>query len=203
MSNKMLSLIAIFVILLLNVLLNNSYPYFPTCSSSPLLTSSNLTILNTLNGDVQGTCYNITVNYASKPKANTPVMTWLAIPYAQPPLKTLRFKNPVPVESWSSIVDGTNWPSRCLQEYGKSTQNNAEDCLYLNLFVPYEVYANRWNRTMNAPILVWIHGGSLKSGSSIDDEFEPSTLAAMSNIIVININYRLNVYGFLHIKGKF
>ena len=168
------------------------YPYFPECSIDP-----NVTVLTTLNGKVQGKCFNVTVNYGSKPKNTNQVMNWLSIPYAEPPLKNLKFKHPIPIQSWNSTLDGTKWPSKCLQEYGKSTQNNAEDCLYLNLFVPYNAYISK----SRLPILIWIHGGSFKSGSNSEDEFEASTLVAMSNIIVVTINYRLGVYGFLHIKG--
>jgi len=180
----------------------HAYPYFPECSLTPI--DANLTVLNTLNGAIRGTCYNVTVNYASKAKSSSLVMTWLSIPYAKPPLKTLRYKNPLPIETpWSStVLDGTKWPSKCLQEYGKSTQNNSEDCLYLNLFVPFDAYKrDKQVNNTGAPILVWIHGGSLKSGSSSEDEFEPSTLVAMTNIIVVNINYRLGAFGFMHIKG--
>jgi para-nitrobenzyl esterase len=64
--------------------------------------------------------------------------------------------------------------------------------------VPYQIYISN---TKKAPILIWIHGGKFTVGSSVEDELEPSTLVSMSNIIVVTINYRLGIYGFLHING--
>lgn len=190
----------------------NSYPYFPECLSY----NKNSTILNTLNGDIKGACYTVAVNHASKPNNTYQVLTWLSIPYAEAPIDKLRFKKPVPIKSWTEPLDGTQWPNKCIQidNLGKMSAKIAykqgkmdsysEDCLYLNVFVPYNVYLKsivEKDSKFNAPVLLWIHGGAFLIGSSTDDRIEPSTLVAMSNIIVVTINYRLGAFGFLHIKN--
>jgi len=187
------------------VIFAHSYPYFPECSCF----NSEATILNSNNGKIKGTCYNVTVNYGSKPKSSNQVLTWLGIPYAEPPINNLRFKKPIPIKSWNDTLDGTNWPNKCVQivdELGVPTgrKSFSEDCLYLNVFVPYEVYVKSVienNSKYRVPILLYIHGGAFLIGSPADDRTEPSTLIAATNIIVVSINYRLGAFGFLHIKN--
>ncbi len=196
------------LVLILILSLNHveSYPYFPNCS--PV----NGNILTTLNGNISGACYNVSVNSANGVTFNS-VMTWLAVPYAQPPVNNLRFANPVPYGSWNSTLDGTNWPNPCIQVAGSSpanitasgiNSNGQEDCLYLNIFVPYTVYYNSVilkNVSARAPIYLFIHGGSFDSWASSYDQFEPSTLVAASNMIVVTIQYRLASFGFMYING--
>ncbi len=191
------------LVILLLACSGNSYPYFPTCASF----DSRVTLLSTLNGKIQGRCSNVTVNYASKPKTSTPVLSFLGIPYAEPPIRNLRFKNALPAKPWNNILNGTKLPNRCFQAFGGDTSNllkESEDCLYLNVFIPYNVYLNAVilkNESFKAPILVWIHGGSFLYGASLREANEPSTFVAMSNVIVVNINYRLGVFGFLYVNG--
>jgi len=187
------------VIALLNSLVN-AYPYFPTCSNFDART----TLLTTLNGKVQGNCLNITVNYASKPKKSTPIVSFLGVPYAQPPLANLRFKSPVPVKNWTNTLNGTKLPNRCIQ-ISSSLLRQSEDCLTLSIFVPYNVYLNAVvlkNNSYRVPIHVFIHGGNLMSGASLEENHEPSTFVAMTNLIHVSINYRLNVFGFLYVNSS-
>ena len=62
-------------------------------------------ILETLNGKIEGTLVNLTLNYGYKPSTTHSVYTFLGIPYAQPPIGSLRFKNSIPVNSWSSTLN--------------------------------------------------------------------------------------------------
>ncbi len=211
-----------FIILCVSILisLSNAYPYFSECSPSLKKLNTKTTVLETLNGKVKGTCYNVTVNYGSKPKSSNQVLTWLSIPYAEPPINNLRFKKPIPIKSWNDTLDGTNWPNKCVQISGSFDRrkrsfglfgskkshkiHSSEDCLYLNVFVPYEVYVKSVienNSKYRVPILLYIHGGAFLIGSPADDRTEPSTLIAATNIIVVSINYRLGAFGFLHIKN--
>lgn len=152
-------------------------------------------VLSTLNGKIIGECYKTPVYYSDINITETNVLSWLSVPYADPPINQNRFKPPVPVSAWSTNLDGTIQPKKCLQV---ETNNTSEDCLYLNIYVQASSYADR-SRVLK-PILVFIHGGSYLSGSGID--YEPSTLVAMSDIIVVTINYRLNALGFLHVEGS-
>lgn len=86
------------------------YQYFDTCSS--LSAESDVNILTTLNGKIKGNCLNVPVSYSNGSKITGNVFRWLSIPYAQPPIKENRFKKALPVNSWTNILNGTNWPNR-------------------------------------------------------------------------------------------
>ncbi len=190
----------IFILFSLFIKSIESYPYFPLCLSF----DSNATILNTLNGQVKGRCSNITIKYATKPTEYKPIVSFLGIPYAQPPIGNLRFKNPLPANSWNDTLDGNKLPNRCIQQPSISLLNQSEDCLFLNVFVPYKIYFNAVvlkNDSFKAPVYVYIHGGYLLVGSSLQEYHEPSTFVAMTDVIVVNINYRLGVFGFFYMNG--
>lgn len=170
----------------------------PLCSTHV----ENSTVLNTLNGKIKGNCYNITTNFANKPKINTPILTWLSVPYAQPPTNNLRFKSPVPLQLWNETFNGLSLPKQCIQGAFSDQTYTSEDCLYLNIYSPYKSYMSsvvQNNNRSQLPIFVWIHGGAFIDGSS--DLYDATTFASVSNIIVITINYRLGAFGFLYIKG--
>ena len=182
------------ILQILSILISSSKVSSETCESI----NKNVLILTTLNGQIKGSCNNIGINYANKPDSANQILSWLSIPYAKPPINELRFKYPVPIKSWNSLLDGTVMPNPCIQAIGEGS----EDCLYLNIYTPFNSYNKsviQKNNTANLPIFVWIHGGAFSSGSN--SEYDGSRLAAMSNIIVVIINYRLGTFGFLHIKG--
>ena len=108
------------------------------------------------------------------------------------------------MSSWSYIKDGTNWPNVCVQEVKTMLakgQSLSEDCLYLNIFVSAKSYMKyKKNKFSKKPILVFLHGGHFKSGSSIS--YEPSINVALSDIIYITIQYRLGPFGFMHLTGS-
>ena len=157
--------------------------------------SSEGPILQTLNGKISGACKSTPVYYTNDITI-TDVLTWKKVPFAEPPINENRFKAPVPVKSWPGVLDGSVFSNACLQ-YDTDEQSSSEDCLYLNIFVKANSYLNK-NVTLK-PILVFIHGGALVSGSS--SLYEPSTLVALGDIIVVTINYRLHALGFFHAAG--
>jgi carboxylesterase type B len=159
----------------------HSNPYFPKCTNYDRKTI----ILKSLNGAIKGACYSVSVDFGGqKPNKTNQVLNWLSVPYAQPPINNLRFKDPLPVKSWKGTLDGTQWPYNCIQWDGYYIDDySSEDCLYLNIFVPYNAYYNavvQNNATQRAPIFIWVHGGSNDMGSVTDDTFEASTLVALS-----------------------
>ncbi|MEW9552055.1 carboxylesterase/lipase family protein [Nonomuraea sp. NPDC050783] len=115
---------------------------------------------------------------------------FLGIPYAAPPVDARRWQPPAPAPAWSGVRQATAFGSRCMQPYGAGM---SEDCLYLNVYTPEQ----RTNRPL--PVMVWIHGGGFSSGSGADND--GSLLAKTNNIVVVSINYRLNVFGFLSLPG--
>ena len=124
-------------------------------------------------------------------------LAFLGLPYASPPIGERRFKLPEPTGSWSGIVDATDFPNICIQDEPPELHVvnrfvRTEDCLYLNIFTPSTEGKVR-------PVLVWIHGGSFTSGSAND--YDGSILAEQGDVVVVAINYRLGMLGFLDLSG--
>uniref|UniRef100_A0A8C9URR3 Carboxylic ester hydrolase n=1 Tax=Spermophilus dauricus TaxID=99837 RepID=A0A8C9URR3_SPEDA len=130
------------------------------------------------------------------------VHTFLGIPFAKPPVGPLRFAAPEPPEPWSGVRDGTSHPAMCLQnadvlniEVLNLGSTNlppipmSEDCLYLSIYAPAHA-----REGSNLPVMVWIHGGGLVVGSA--SMCDGSILAAIENVLVVSIQYRLGVLGF-------
>jgi para-nitrobenzyl esterase len=118
---------------------------------------------------------------------------FLGVPFAAPPVGDLRWKAPSPPASWAGIRDATQPASDCIQLQGhKGGQGviGSEDCLYLNIYRPA---GSRPRRLI--PVFVFIHGG-LNHRDSAND-YDPSEMVAKTGVIVVTINYRLNVFGFL------
>lgn len=118
--------------------------------------------------------------------------TFLGIPYAAPPVGDLRWRPPVPVAR-HALLDAVKYGSRCAQisTFGVFAKPSVEeDCLYLNVFTPTTIPAQGKH-----PVMVWIHGGGNFNGAS--DDYDASKLVKEGNTIVVTINYRLNVFGFL------
>ena len=123
------------------------------------------------------------------------VASWLGIPYAKPPVGERRFKAPEYVDASDGIFEaryfgkgafGSEGYPDCVQKL------RSEDCLYLNIWV------NTDDKTEKKPVMVWIHGGAYVAGSGSQATYSGANLVqAHSDIIMVNINYRLNMYGFM------
>lgn len=117
--------------------------------------------------------------------------SFLGIPYAAPPVGSLRWRPPQPAAAWHGIREATSFAPHCAQpptSFGVPSTN--EDCLYLNVYAP----ASRRPGVAFAPVMVWIHGGALVTGES--DDYNPARLVDRG-VIVVTINYRLGALGFL------
>lgn len=127
------------------------------------------------------------------------VVAFLGVPYAQPPVDGLRWRDPQPVRHWNGIRNATQKSAACYQSpsrlFGPYTDeflNQApvsEDCLYLNVWTPGA-------DTKGRPVLVYIHGGGFGSGSASMPIYDGAKLAGRG-VVVISINYRLGVFGFM------
>ncbi|MFJ9179345.1 carboxylesterase/lipase family protein [Streptomyces sp. NPDC102360] len=118
---------------------------------------------------------------------------FLGLPYAAPPVAAKRWQPPAPAASWTGTRSATSPGSRCLQSGTSTGPGMSEDCLYLNVYTP----AHRTNRPL--PVMFWIHGGGFSSGSG--DARDGSLIARTNNVVVVSINYRLGVFGFLDLPG--
>jgi para-nitrobenzyl esterase len=118
---------------------------------------------------------------------------FLGIPYAAPPVGERRWRPPAPAASWTGVRQATRFGPACAQVTtlgvfaGPATAN--EDCLTLNVFTP------RLGAAAKAPVIVWIHGGGNVDGASSD--YDASRLASLGNTVVVTINYRLGLFGWL------
>lgn len=119
---------------------------------------------------------------------------WRGLPYAAPPVGPLRWRAPQPAPGWEGVREATKSGSPCVQLGGKPVQGS-EDCLYLDVFapaVPREVVPagdERW------PVMVWIHGGGNSMGSG--DQLPPTALVRDHDVVVVTVNYRLGIFGWL------
>ncbi len=122
--------------------------------------------------------------------AGATVRSFLAIPYAAPPVGELRWRPPQPAARWHGLRDATEPAPYCPQPttpYGRAS--TSEDCLYLNVFTPADA-----NPADRYPVLFWIHGGALLVGGSAG--YDPSRLVA-KGVVVVTTNYRIGMLGFL------
>ncbi|MGN9841116.1 carboxylesterase/lipase family protein [Nonomuraea sp. H19] len=114
------------------------------------------------------------------------------IPYAEPPVGELRWKPPRPAKPWAGVRDATAYGGQCAQPAGYGSQASyGEDCLYLNVSTP--------PRGRKLPVMVWVHGGNNTTGDSAS--YDLSKLAVQGDVVVVSVNYRLGVLGWLAHPG--
>ncbi len=125
-----------------------------------------------------------------------PVCVYKGIPYAAPPVGRLRFRPPTPPQEHTGVFKADQFSAECVQSDGPmpgvAAAARSEDCLYLNIWRPQKSDGPR-----PLPVMVWIHGGSLTSGSGIIPIYWGDRLAAQKDVVVVTINYRLAWLGFL------
>ncbi|MEM7476691.1 MAG: carboxylesterase family protein [Planctomycetota bacterium] len=115
------------------------------------------------------------------------VTVFRGIPFAAPPVGELRWQPPQPVESWEETrVCDTFGP---ISWQGKNQGKCNEDCLYLNVWTPKEKPAEK------LPVMVWIHGGGLRSGSGSLKNYDGEEFAKRG-VVLVTINYRLGALGY-------
>jgi len=117
------------------------------------------------------------------------ISVFKGIPYAAPPIGTLRFMPPVEHSSWADTLSATKFGSVATQTSGNKVIGS-EDCLSLNLYTPKADNRKR-------AVVVWVHGGSMTSGSG--KGMNGHAFADRDDIVTITINYRLGAFGFLYL----
>jgi para-nitrobenzyl esterase len=112
------------------------------------------------------------------------------IPYAQPPVGPLRWREPAPAAPWTGIREATSFGAPCAQNAGgRPLDVSSEDCLYLNIWTP------EWPVRSPKPVVVWLHGGGNFGGTASDANASGAELAARG-LVVVTLNYRLGMFGF-------
>jgi len=121
--------------------------------------------------------------------AGTTIRSYKGIPYAAPPTGDLRWKPPQPVKPWKGVRVAVDYANICPQmPFFPGPQN--EDCLALNVWTPAHSASEK------LPVMVWIHGGGFIIGASSQTAYDGEALASQG-VVVVSINYRLGIFGFL------
>ena len=116
------------------------------------------------------------------------VRAFKGIPFAAPPVGDLRWKPPQPVVAWTGEKAATGFGARCSQSSRLGAEaKTSEDCLFLNVWAPA--------RAKDAPVMVWIYGGSNINGSGSRPSYNGQAFAK-DGIVTLTINYRLGALGF-------
>lgn len=121
------------------------------------------------------------------------VVAWRGIPYAAAPVGALRFRAPQPAAPWQGVRDCARFGPICPQAEGMPIEaelTRDEDCLNLNVWAPAPDGTRR-------PVLVWIHGGAYYMGAGSQGLYRGRTLAGEGGVVVVTVNYRLGVLGFV------
>ncbi len=118
------------------------------------------------------------------------VRVFKGIPYAAPPVGPLRWREPQPASPWPGIHKALEFGSDCPQtdDVGTRAPAQSEDCLSLNIWSPAGA--------KSLPVMVWIHGGSFVAGSGSERRMDGTALARLG-VVVVTINYRVGLFGFL------
>jgi para-nitrobenzyl esterase len=155
-------------------------------------------IVDTAQGRVQG-------------EIDAGVSAFRGIPYGAAPIGDLRFRPPQPAPAWNGILSATHYGAAAMQLYDRrietelswqiaqifTTQeekkSDSEDSLFLNVWTPAPDSRKR-------PVMVWFHGGGWAYGSGSWPVYDGANLARRGDVVVVTVNHRLNVFGYLHLE---
>jgi para-nitrobenzyl esterase len=124
------------------------------------------------------------------------VRSFKGIPFGQPPVGELRWKEPQPVKNWTGVRNADQFGSHCMQRLGPGadywfrTKGMNEDCLYLNVWTPAKSGSNE-----KLPVLVYIFGGGFQNGDGSEPRYDGGNMAS-KGIVAVSVNYRTNIFGF-------
>jgi len=161
----------------------------------PMEVGENIAVVSTTNGDVRG-------------YIDDGVFGFKGIPYAQ----AERFMPPEPPDPWDGVLQTTIWGPRAMQAQSRLNWNGQSDVNFGKRF-PIEpmdehesfvlnVWTNGINDGGQRPVWVWIHGGGYSAGSANQQPFfDGRSMASKGEIVVVSVNHRLNVLGYLDLRG--
>ena len=128
------------------------------------------------------------------------ILAWCGIPYAAPPVGSLRFRAPRPVLPWTGIRDASQFGNVSPQPYRGQFRGAApnvpagEDCLTVNVLAATVTRRKR----LGMPVMVFIHGGGYSAGSSQDFPGQGETFVRSGQVVYVSFNYRLGALGYLN-----
>jgi para-nitrobenzyl esterase len=123
------------------------------------------------------------------------VRSFKGIPFGQPPVGELRWREPQPVKNWSGVRKADQFGPRCMQrtspgaDYWFRSNGMSEDCLYLNVWTPAKSGQEK------LPVLVYIFGGGFQNGDGSEPRYDGENMAR-KGMVAVSVNYRTNIFGF-------
>ena len=131
------------------------------------------------------------------------VRAYFGVPFAAPPVRDLRWREPQPVTPWQGVYMALRKQPECIQNLRAHDINHyfgeeatSEDCLYLNVWEPPAQPDGPGNTSPKYPVVVWIYGGGFTIGSSAMANYDGEALAR-KGVVFVSFNYRLGMFGFL------
>ncbi len=126
-------------------------------------------------------------------KADAGIASWKGIPFAAPPVGSLRWRAPQAVQPWTGVRQASSYAADCMQlpfpsDAAPLGTKPDEDCLYLNVWKPAQAKGK-------LPVLVWIYGGGFVNGGSSPPTYSGAELAKQG-VVVVSFNYRIGRFGF-------
>jgi para-nitrobenzyl esterase len=123
------------------------------------------------------------------------VRSFKGLPFAQPPVGDLRWREPQAVKDWTGVRKADTFGPACVQrlspaaDYWLRGDGMSEDCLYLNVWTPAKTGAEK------LPVLVYIFGGGFQNGDGSEPRYDGENMAR-HGIVAVSLNYRTNLFGF-------
>ncbi len=144
------------------------------CLATMCMAQEDKLVVNTTSGPIKGIMQEET-------------MAWLGVPYA----KVERCMPPLPVEKWKDVRECGKWGPQAMQQSNRpmSEDEMSEQCCVLNVWTT--------NRKGKKPVMLWLHGGGFDSGTSA---WDPGMWLAKKDVVVVSVNHRLNILGFLDLS---
>lgn len=123
------------------------------------------------------------------------IRSFKGIPFAQPPVADLRWKEPQPVKNWPGILKADHFGDNGMQKpvFGDMSfraPKMSEDCLYLNVWAPARQAKDK------LPVLVYFYGGGFVAGDGSEARYDGEAMAK-KGIVALTVNYRLGIFGFM------
>jgi para-nitrobenzyl esterase len=125
----------------------------------------------------------------------TGIQKYFGVPFAKPPVGDLRWKAPQPLDNWAGVKQTKKFGPRPVQadvfgDMDSRSDGLSEDCLYLNVWTPAK------RTTKDLPVLVYYYGGGFVAGDASEPRYDGESMAK-KGIVVVTVNYRLNIFGCL------